>query len=189
MTDLTTTLRNAGISKRATPILNKEGLNTVKDLTGVTDDQIRELSKLNGISEAAVVKLLELVAPHRPLKAEELVAPARAETSKQLNFSVKSGREYTAARRAQLAAQGHTGPLYEINHPVPASGRNLNRFKRRPFRNCYVTKVEVRDGLPAMISWKHYHRKGEQTRPFSEKLIGLFPDLPGPLYASLMGAS
>lgn len=94
-----------------------------------------------------------------------------------------------AKTKEQLDAQGHTGPIYAVGEPVPASTRGGIRTKGLPYSRCKLLSMEPSNhtGEPGQIIVRH-PRNGIKRLRATPELIRLFmPAAPEPFYAYMMG--
>ncbi len=94
-----------------------------------------------------------------------------------------------AKTKRQLDAQGHTGPIYAIGEPVPASTRGGHRTKGLPYSRCKLLdmKISQAPGRPGKLVLKH-PKNGVKELPATLELVRLFmPAAPDNFYAAMLG--
>lgn len=94
-----------------------------------------------------------------------------------------------AKTKEQLDAQGHTGPIYAVGEPVPASTRGGVRTKGLPYSRCKLVEMKPGSkGVRGTIIVKH-PTKGIKRLPATREFLRLFmPAAPEFFYASMLGA-
>lgn len=95
-----------------------------------------------------------------------------------------------AKTKEQLAAQGHTGPIYEIGEDVPPSKRFRGRTKGLPYSRMSLAGMQMRDGEPAILRLQHPTRGTTHVKHATPELLRVFfPSLPDALYGPMLGIS
>jgi len=89
----------------------------------------------------------------------------------------------------ELSDQGHTGPVYNIGEPVPASQRGGFRTKGESYSRCKMLQMIApkRPGMPGTIRLKH-PRTGFHRLRITERLLKVFmPSAPETFYNHMLG--
>ncbi len=89
-----------------------------------------------------------------------------------------------------LRAQGHSGPIYDVDDPVPPSARHPGRTKGSPFSRVRVVGfTKGGKGRPAQFTYAHNTRKTVRTVPATPEYISALigNNLPFAMVSELMG--
>lgn len=94
--------------------------------------------------------------------------------------------------KAELEAQGHTGPIYAVGDPVPAKSQRRSRTKGKRLCNCKVLDVipSKVEGQPVTLRLLHPTSKARRVREIiatPEILRALMPGILDMQIAQLCG--
>lgn len=120
------------------------------------------------------------------LKANEAI-PSAGRITRQRR---RAEREPDKSRE-QLKAQGHTGPIYAIGEPVPASTRGGIRTKGLPFSRGKLLgmKPSKNPGVRGTIIVRRANGHIRNLKATPELLRAFMPAAPDAFYAMMLGAA